>query len=326
MDLTPSVKELLFELFLEPFIGDLFDLYEEKSYENKMMVELLIECTKAPEMYFQIISLLEPRVKKVNSDPYINALESLYQLYHNKIDLSSVYKGKLNQYQLVRYLDEQYAEQIKIYYGDNPSRTKTMMLQTFNNEVEKCISFALKHDNCIVNSIMSKKIKMLRKYMDLPTIDVRGGVNFSYCDFSGKDLSNRLMTSWEVSNCKFVGTKFAGNGTTNTCIHWTARNCDFTDAIFNGNICNKTSIYDGSNFTRVNLSTIMYNCGEVTMKNCNFTDAYVIVDSDNKLMGKELIKYLTETKRLDTSGSFYTSPRDTGYDAKELNDKIWIEI
>lgn len=326
-DLTPSQKELLSELFIDPFMEGLFDEYKEKTLENKIAVEQLIEFCNYGNLYFDLISFIEPKVKPNINHPIINALQGLWKIYNRDVDLNlkSVFgQTYISDYSYRTFCNQQYNDAIKNYYGDDPQKGNPMSGEQFNNEVKKCINFIMDKNNSIVSNFISKRIQHLRKYMNLQ-YDTSKGVNLSYCDLSNMDFRMRLMTDWVVKNCDFTKSKFKGDGSTGTCIHWNAINCNFTDADFEGKICNKTSKYDGSNFTRVNLTTLSYNMGEISMKGCNFTDAYVIID-DEKLMGKKLLKYLAEKKHIDIAGSYYCSPQDNGYNPNELDPNIWIAI
>jgi len=213
------------------------------------------------------------------------------------------------------------------YYGDFPNKldhtlNKNQVRQDIDNALDIAIKINSRH---AITNFLSKYIIQLKEYIgEKVDYDVRRKeYNFSYSNFDGKDLSGKLLNCWCVNSSTFQGTKFKGNGCTDNCIHWTAKNCDFTGAIFEGKICTKTSHYDGSNFTGVNLTTFCFNVSEVTMEGCNFTDAFAYDKEENKLMGKHLLKYLSEVKSVAIKDSYYTSPVDGGYHVTALDEKIW---
>jgi uncharacterized protein YjbI with pentapeptide repeats len=324
-DLTESQKELIIELLIDPCIASLFDEYKDKTADNKIIVELLIEFSKLHKLYFETILFLVPSITPSTDNPIINSIQGLWKIYHQDINMESIFgKNKILPYYFEKFCNETFSDLIKNYYGENPPRGKDITDEQYNDEINKCIDYIINSATEPNKSIISKKIQKLKKCMGLQ-YDTQNRTNLSYCDLSNRDFRLKHIDGWVVNNCNFTKSKFKGDGSTGTCIHWTARNCNFTDAEFDGKICNKTSIYDGSDFTRVNLTTLMYNTGEVSMKSCNFTDAYIIVDGE-KLMGKHLLRYLTDKKHIDIGGSLYNSPQDNGYNPKDLDPNIWISI
>lgn len=327
MSLTEKQKELINELFIEPFMGDLFDQYKDKTLENKTIVEELMEMTKEMKLHFDIISFIEPKIQPLISDPIARTLQAIWMVYHqdDKLKLESVFGNiKIQTHHYEKYCDTKFNDEIVKYYGDAPPKSKEIQGDEFTKEINRCIDFIMDNKNHTIERVVSKKIQTLRKNQGLP-YDTSKGTNLSYCDLNSMDFRLRLMQGWVVKNCDFSNAKFKGDGSTGTCLHWRPENCNFTDATFEGKICNKTSKYDGSNFTRVDLTALMYNTGEVTMKQCNFTDAYVNQNGE-KLMGKKLLKYLDEIKHIDIAGSLYYSPQDNGYNPNELDPNIWIAI
>ena len=245
--------------------------------ENKLLVELLLEFIKFPKLHYGLLEFIEPNIEPTIHNLIINALQSLWKIYNNLIDLNAVFGENLKNHQLVNFCNTKFKEEINKYYGENPNRTKDITEIEFNIELKKNMDFCFKHlKNDTVLIICSNKIQQLRKRMSLPFENLVHKVNFSYCDLSQRNFSGKLIYNWNINNCNFSRSKFKGDGSTGTCIHWNAINCNFTDALFLGNICNKTSKYINTNFTRVDLTTILYNCSEVTMKNCDFINTYII--------------------------------------------------
>lgn len=117
------------------------------------------------------------------------------------------------------------------------------------------------------------------------------------------------------------------------CLHFEAKKCNFSHVNFYGKICNKGSNYDGSNFTCADLTGIMYNTNYVSMDDCNFTNAFIITEEGNKLMGFDLIEFLIKEKGINITKFQYSEPQD-GYHGKydyiemaNLLDKtIWSNI
>lgn len=337
-----SLKEEINKLLLGSAFEILFESYSEKTTLNKMTVELLLDCTKHMNLYTDLIQFIDPKIKIDSSDFVVTILTGLWKLYNNKVSFKQLIGKEIIEYQLQRFYIEKCKEELTKYYGETTNNPLSQ------NEFEKlstdCIKFIMKHSNERVHEIASKKLQLLRKNQCMQ-YSLAGKVDLSYCDFTGYDFSEKLIQGWMVKNCNFTKAKFKGNGTTAHCIHWKAIDCDFTDAIFEGKICTKTSNYDGSNFTNVNLTTLMSNMSEVTMRNCNFTDAFGNVtkkvkvekeihdtseeekiDVTEKLMGKFLLRHLEEVKNIPIDGSFYTSPQDNGYNGNDVDPNIWISL
>jgi len=313
------------ELFVDPFMEQLFSNYKEKNFENKVKVQTLIETIKGRKIHIDMVQLIAPNVVIDNTDEILNALAALFRVYHQGVELKNIFSKPLpDNYKRKNYLIKKFSHKIDEYYGESPKRAinnnKSEIKKLISKLMDLGIKYLEQHEKI---HVISSYIRLLRIYLGKPINPNPKKVynclrDFSYCDLSGKDLRNKLITGVSFNNCKFIGTKFKGNGMTDTCIHIEAKNSDFTDADFQGKICNKTSCYNGSNFTRVNLTTLTLNLGGVTMKNCNFTDAYII-DKGKKLMGKNLLKYLDDR----AEGSYYTSPDDGGYNKNELDSEIW---
>ena len=293
-------------------------------------------------MIFDIVTLIEPQCEGKTTNPIIDILQSLWKVYWNKIDFSIVYNINANTgssniknppgKNLGYYLDDVYQQEINEYYGTNPEKQLNYDEEYCRNIEKKCIELTIKNKFSGINQynsvekLLSLMIIKFKKYANLPIDQSNEYTNYSYCNFSGKDFSKKRIESWNVTGSNFQNAIFTGDGSIDTCIHWNhAKKCNFTDAQFNGKICHKGSHYDGSNFTRVDMTALMYNASMCKMINCDFTDSYVIVDN-HKLMGNNLLKYLAEEKKIPINGSKYDSPKDGGYNSTTLDEKIWGTI
>ena len=315
------------EYFIDPFTDQLIGEYPEKTPHNKFIVQSLIKLSQCLKINLDIVRYIDKTIIEIKTNKIINSMESLWKSYYESEKIWAIYINKPNIREIQIYNKKIIKEKINEYYCEPLiiKKYQTNEKEIIMKDINEGIDLALKYNNAEIPKIISKKIKLLKEMIEEPySPSLNGYINFSYNDFSNKDLRKKCFSQWSVNGSKFNGTKFSGKGHTGHCIHWEAKACDFTDAKFKGEICNKTSVYDGSNFTRVNLTTIMFNVSEVRMKNCNFTDSYVIKDGE-KLMGKELIKYLSEIKKINIKGFRYDSPKDEGYHKSELDESIWSE-
>jgi hypothetical protein len=327
--MTDQVLEFYSEYFIDPFLDQLIEQYPEKILQNKNKILLLLELVKT-QLIFPLLALIDEDVEDNIQDKVISAIEGLWKTYNSKVDMSMFDKKKPEDHKLKDFCRKKFDEKVNNYYGDYPDKidlsldetNKTVIRHNINEALEIAIKFP---SNDPILNFLSKYIIQNKEYIgDKVDYNVsKRNHNFSHCDFSGKDLSYKPIHTWIVNGSIFHGTKFKGNGNTGDCIHWQAKNCDFTGAIFEGKMCTKTSNYNGANFTGVDLTTLMYNISEVTMENCNFTDAFIYDKEGNKLIGKELLKYLDKTKFVSIKDSFYTSPVDGGYHSNALDETIW---
>src|SRR5690242_16231358 len=150
--MEPYFYELLTELFLDPFIEQLFQNYKEKNLENKYIVELLILCAQQSNLYYSLINFIDPKIKNTKTDQIISALEGLWKIYWNKVDFSKVYNGQIYPHRITNFCDKKFAEDIDKYYGINPPKEKIMNEEDYNLEINKCMDFIFLH---LKNKIVS---------------------------------------------------------------------------------------------------------------------------------------------------------------------------
>jgi len=319
---------------MEPAVEQLIDQYKEKTIQNRDMVLSLIECAKNNKMIGEVIQLFNNSVKFVFTDSIMSALYIIYNVYNDEIDYSKFIDSKPRIHVIHRIMNNIIDTSINNYYKDLPEiNLSENDKQNLMIEQTKIIDLAIKYThtkfhyqgNCICKAL-SKRLVQIKKYLTLGN-EIMNTYDFSSLDFSNKHMRNVNINNWIMNHSNFNNTLFEGDGNTGTCIHWIAKYCDFTGAKFTGQICNKSSNYKGSNFTGVNLTTIMCNPGGNKMKKCNFTDAYVTVDANNKIMfddndnynshvklyGGKLLKFL-HNKSIPIDGSIYSSPQDEYFD------------
>lgn len=330
MEKTNNAMDTIDELFLAPFLDQLIESYPSKTKENKDIVSFFVVCAKQYKLNFDVVKMVDDKITPSKRDQTANAIESLWKLFNDKIDLSKIYTNT-NKNLIIRECTQIIHSKIESYYGEPNLENQISKIEVnkkINSFIDKAIAYAKL--GCTYTPLLcSYRANQLKEYKGEENMYKQVTFNpkhihFEKCDFSNKNMKEISINNWYVSESKFCGTKFKGNGATNTCLHFKdATNCDFSGAQFEGKICNKTSKYNGSSFEGVNLTPLMFNCGEVYMDNCDFTDAFVIDEDGTKLQGKYLIKYLKETKGLDVKNYRYSSPNDDDYDEDELDEEVW---
>ena len=78
--------------FIEPFLEDIFDLYPEKTLENKAIVGGLLNSITLPKLNLSIIKFLAKRHEtKELPDTLLTRMEILYKSYHEYQHLLALY-------------------------------------------------------------------------------------------------------------------------------------------------------------------------------------------------------------------------------------------
>lgn len=328
---------LMAELYklLEPHMSVILDHYKEKTYLNKLIVNLIIQNITATKFNKKFICLADKTIYRDNKMNIINAIESLRNIRDCNIDISPEIKYDMHYFSIsLGYFKKKCMLILEDYYSVIAETDKMIQFgekTEIIKQIEALIDLAIDenhnntHDEYI--SMIAFKIQSLKKYINLETIknseENKFTTNFTNLDFSYKSLGD-MHINWNVSNSNFNNAKFICNNKDNIFHHHViAINCNFDNAIFKGKLCIKGSNYDNSSFKNVDLTALLYNPMYASMKQCDFTDAFIIDNFGNKIMGKALL-LLLEKNEIYTNGSYYYSPKDKWFIDNQLNNTIFI--
>ena len=320
-----SIKELLKELFIAPFLSTIIEFYNEKTKYNLNKVQLVVYMTTQKQINTNWLNHICKNLG--NNSQFLNAIISLMKVYKDKLDLARVSVNPPSADDVKRLYDEIASEIIHKYY--NPLTEKCEDISMQKSLLEKELKESFKYWMCntrgsggyqnIEDNPLVRNIRLLEKQLGitherlLKEKLILDGNDFSNIDFAHRCRPAHIEV---VKNCDFSGCTFGGDGSTASCIHWDASGSNFTDAIFNGKICAKTSNFNDCNFTRADITSIVtYNTGEMTMQNCDLTDTTIYVGGKT-LKGKLLIGYMLH-KNINIDGYHYSSPDDGGYNPNE---------
>ena len=319
-----KIQSAIIDPIIDSYIKQLFDIYKEKTSNNKNIVECLVFAISQEKLHFGYIQCIDSKIKNSSTDKVIIILQGLWNLLWKPDVLKTTNISITNNWTLHNYIRQYLKTKINLYYESPLLSALNLDKIIIDENIKNLCKLFKTYDNHIG---LSSRIKFLNISLGREVGYSRDGGSFEYCDFSNLDLTDvNMCNGYTVNNSLFKNTRFHGDGSTGTCIHWKAKNCDFTNAVFAGKICNKGSDYTGSDFTNADLSALLYNCNEVNMNNCNFTNAFIRDKDGKKLKGKELLKHLDKDKKITIKDFYYNLPKDGGYKIDSLDDTIWIDI